>query len=88
MPVRHRQQQAKFKLLNGKFIFYILFLLWVNLDKAFRFGKRFSYTIFLRLAITIFYNHFFCFAKFFAILYILILQVLNFSETLGKFVPV
>jgi len=59
MPVRHRQQQAKFKLLNGKFIFfYILFLLWVNLDKAFRFGKRFLYTIFLEPAIMIFYSRF------------------------------
>ena len=58
MPVRHRQQQAKFKLLNGKFIFLILFLLWVNLDKAFRFGKRFLYTIFLELAIMIFYSRF------------------------------
>jgi len=58
MPVRHRQQHTKFKLLKEKFIFYPISFVGFNLDKAFRFGKRFLYTIFLELAITISYNHF------------------------------
>ena len=57
MPVRHRQQHIRFKLLKRKFIFISYYFCRLNLDNTIRFGKRFIYTIFLGLAIKIFYNH-------------------------------
>lgn len=58
MPVRHRQQHTKLELLKRKFIFKPIVFVGLNLGKENCFGKRFVYTIFLELAITIFYNHF------------------------------
>jgi hypothetical protein len=57
MPVRHRQQHVRFKLLKRKTIFISYYFRRDNLGKSIRFGKRFIYTIFLGLAIKIFYNH-------------------------------
>lgn len=56
MPVRHRQQHTRFKLLKRKFIFISCYFRRDNLDNAIRFGKRFVYTIFLELVIKFFYN--------------------------------
>lgn len=55
MPVRHRQQHPKIKLLTKKFILYPISFGHFNLDKAFHFGKRPAYTFFLKLAIEYFY---------------------------------